>query len=68
MAEIVSYKIGSFGHKGVGKSTYLTSLFIILSQSRYEGVNDVKRDYLSQARGIGCDVDKLVWVKQDKQQ
>jgi GTPase SAR1 family protein len=39
MAEIVSYKIGSFGHKGVGKSTYLTSLFIILSQSRYEGVN-----------------------------
>ncbi len=30
--------------------------------------DDVKRDYLSQARGIGCDVDKLVWVKQDKQQ
>ena len=28
----------------------------------------VKRDYLSQARAIGCDIDKLVWVKQDKQQ
>ena len=28
----------------------------------------VKRDYLSQARAIGSDIDKLVWVKQDKQQ
>lgn len=39
MSDIIKYKIGTFGHKGVGKSTYLASLFILLAQSRYEGIN-----------------------------
>lgn len=46
-----AYKIGTFGHRGVGKSTYLASLYIILSQSRYKGVNiefDENEKFLSQ--------------------